>query len=282
LQKPTAADAEYDLKLRELIDLEKQYPQYISDDSPSKRVGGYVSKSFEKIKHEIPMLSLANAFGYDELHKFDNDIKQALNTSDDIEYNLEPKIDGLSISLIYINGKLQKALTRGDGETGENVIENVKTIKSIPLSINTECEKLEVRGEVFLSFKEFDRINSELDDDEKFANPRNAAAGSLRNLDSSLTAKRKLQMIAYYLPDESTLKALKITTQSNVINKLKEFGFKTANECKKCKNIEDVIDEINRIEKHKDNLEYPIDGIVLKVNDINKYDDISRTSKFPK
>jgi DNA ligase (NAD+) len=270
------------LALRELFDLEKQYPQYITDDSPTKRVGGYVSKSFEKIKHEIPMLSLANAFNEEELRKFDNDVKEALKTNHDIEYNLEPKIDGLSISLVYINGKLTYGLTRGDGETGENVIENIKTIKSIPLVIDTKLSKIEIRGEVFLSYKEFERINNENSEDKKFANPRNAAAGSLRNLDSSLTAKRNLLMIAYYIPNESILKTLNITKQSDVIEQLKLFGFKTARECKKCNNIDEVINEINRIEKYKDKLEYPIDGIVLKVNDINTYDDISRTSKFPK
>lgn len=282
LDKPTVSDGEYDLTLRKLIDLEKQYPQYATSDSPTKRVGGHVSKSFEKIKHEIPMLSLANAFNEEELRKFDNDVKEALKTTNEVEYNLEPKIDGLSISLIYINGRLTYGLTRGDGETGENVIENIKTIKSIPLLINTKLPKIEIRGEVFLSFEEFNRINNEIEDDKKFANPRNAAAGSLRNLDSSLTAKRKLQMIAYYIPNESILKTLSINKQSDVINQLKSFGFKTAKECKRCKNIEDVVNEINRIKKYKEGLEYPIDGIVLKVNDINTYDDISRTSKFPK
>lgn len=282
LEKPTVSDAEYDLTLRQLIDLEKQYPQYVNDNSPTKRVGGYVSKSFEKTQHEIPMLSLNNAFNEEELRKFDNDVKEAINLHGDVEYNLEPKIDGLSISLTYIDGKLVKALTRGDGEIGENVIENIRTIKSIPLVINTQLPKIEIRGEVFLSFKEFERINNELKSEEKFANPRNAAAGSLRNLDSSLTAKRKLQMIAYYIPDESILTTLKITKQSDVISQLKSFGFKTARECKKCTSIDDAINEIKHIQDHKENLEYPIDGIVLKVNDINTYDDISRTSKFPK
>jgi len=270
--------------MNQLIELEKQYPQFLTDDSPSLRVGGFVVSKFEKRKHQFPMLSLSNAFSYEELKKFDSDIKkELLNTQKEITYNVEPKIDGLSISLIYENGKLITALTRGDGEYGEDVTVNAKTIRSIPLSINTDLSHLEIRGEVYLTKKEFERINNELaDDKQKFANPRNAAAGSLRNLDSSLTAKRKLEMIAYYIPDNSVLEHYGIKTQNEIILKLKELGFKTAKEIKFCKNIDEAIDYIDYLASIRDKIPFEIDGIVLKENEIKFYDTLGRTSKFPK
>jgi DNA ligase (NAD+) len=204
-----------------LIDLEKAHPEYITDDSPSKRIGGYVANHFEKVRHQIAMLSLSNVFSATELRKFDNDIRKITNQSIAI-YNVEPKIDGLSISLIYQDGKLVKALTRGDGEYGEDITMNAKTIKSIPLSIDTNLKTLEVRGEAYMSFREFENINSRLPEEARFANPRNAAAGSLRNLDSAQTAKRNLEMIAYYIPDESILMQLGINTQSSVIAQLRK------------------------------------------------------------
>jgi DNA ligase (NAD+) len=282
LDAPTVSDREYDLTLQELISLEKANPQYITDDSPSKRVGGVIVDSFKKVLHEIPMLSLSNQFSYDDLRKFDNDIRKEIHT-DHVTYNVEPKIDGLSISLIYDHGKLITALTRGDGQYGEDITINAKTIRSIPLNIKTSVARLEIRGEVYLSFKEFERINAEIDDEEKqFANPRNAAAGSLRQLDSSLAAQRKLEMIAYYIPNEAILNELKITTQSGVIQQLKKFGFKTAAEIKKCDDIEEVIQHINSIGQRRDKLLYPIDGMVIKEDNIKLYDTLGRTSKFPK
>jgi DNA ligase (NAD+) len=282
LDAPTVSDSEYDLILHELIALEKANPEYVTDDSPSKRVGGKVVDHFKKVLHEIPMLSLSNQFSYDDLRKFDNDIKKEINTINVI-YNVEPKIDGLSISLIYENGKLISALTRGDGEYGEDITTNAKTIRSIPLNIDSNISRLEIRGEVYLSFKEFERINDEiLDEDKKFSNPRNAAAGSLRQLDSSLAAQRKLEMIAYYIPDEKVLHGLSISTQSGVIHQLKKFGFKTATEVKKCSSIEDVIQHIETIKSNRDKLLYPIDGIVIKEDDIQLYDRLGHTSKFPK
>jgi DNA ligase (NAD+) len=282
LDKPTISDAEYDLVLKELIKLENEHPEYATDDSPSKRVGGHVATHFPKVKHDLPMLSLSNQFNEEDLRKFDNDIKK-ITREIDINYNVEPKIDGLSISLIYIDGVLRQALTRGDGEFGENVTNNVRTIKSVPLKINTQIHKLEVRGEIFLSFNEFSKINSSIEDDEqKFANPRNAAAGSLRNLDSSITAQRNLDMIAYYIPDESVLKQLKIHKQSEVIAELKRLGFKIANEVRLCRNIEEVISYIKTISSKRDLLEYPVDGIVIKEDEIKLYDILGRTAKFPR
>jgi DNA ligase (NAD+) len=228
------------------------------------------------------MLSLSNQFSYDDLRKFDNDIKKEAKV-DNVSYNVEPKIDGLSISLIYIDGILKNALTRGDGEYGEDVSDNVRTIKSIPLKINTKVHKLEIRGEVFLSFKEFKKINDSITDDEqKFANPRNAAAGSLRNLDSSVSAKRNLDMIAYYIPNEAVLKELNIHTQSGVINELKQLGFKTAIEIRKCESIEQVISYVDSIVAQREHLAYPVDGMVIKEDEIKLYDLLGQTSKFPK
>jgi DNA ligase (NAD+) len=282
LDKPSVSDAEYDLTLQELIQLEKEYPQFATDDSPTKRVGGHVATHFNKVRHDIPMLSLSNQFTDEDLRKFDCDIKKETGVIT-VNYNIEPKIDGLSISLIYLNGILKQALTRGDGEFGEDVTNNVRTIKSIPLKIPTTIDKLEIRGEVFLSFKEFKKINEAIvDDEQKFANPRNAAAGSLRNLDSSVSARRNLDMIAYYIPNELVLKQLNIQTQSGVISELHRLGFKIADEVKHCQGIETVIDYIKEITAKRETLAYPIDGIVIKEDEIKLYDILGRTSKFPK
>ncbi len=286
LDNPLVSDVEYDMAMNELIALEEKYPQYVTDDSPTKRVGGTVISKFEKFKHNFPMLSLSDVFSYEEILKFDNDIKKALVSFDkniSYSYTVEPKIDGLSISLHYKNGKLVQALTRGDGEYGEDVTVNAKTIRSIPLNINSSIEELEARGEVFMSFKEFENINSKIDDEEKkFSNPRNAAAGSLRNLDSSLTAKRNLEMIAYYLPNPNNLKELNINKQSDVLKNLKQIGFRTAIENKVCKDINEVIDFIKQMTEHRSEMKFPIDGMVIKLNEMELYDIIGRTSKFPK
>jgi DNA ligase (NAD+) len=270
------------LVLHELIKLETAHPQFATDDSPTKRVGGHVATHFTKVKHNLPMLSLSNQFSENDLKKFDQDIKKEIGATN-ISYNVEPKIDGLSISLIYLDGILKQALTRGDGEFGEDVTNNVRTIKSIPLKINTKIHHLEIRGEVFLSYKEFHKINKTIKDvDQKFANPRNAAAGSLRNLDSAISAKRNLDMIAYHIPNESVLKELGIHTQADVINKLKQLGFKVAKEIKQCNNIDEVITYINEITIKRNSLDYPIDGMVVKENLIKFYDMLGNTSKFPK
>ncbi|MDR3163657.1 MAG: NAD-dependent DNA ligase LigA [Mycoplasmataceae bacterium] len=283
LSSPTVTDVEYDLTLKELLTLEKKYPQYVTDDSPSQRVGGFVIDDFKKIKHQFPMLSLSNAFSHEELEKFDLDIKKNCDASN-VEYCVEPKIDGLSISLIYIEGKLKTALTRGDGEYGEDVTVNAKTIRSIPLTVSTNISRLEVRGEIYLSFDEFNRINQHLaaQNLNLFANPRNAASGSMRNLDSSITAQRRLQMIAYYLPDDSVLRSQNIHTQYEAIQFLKQLGFKTASQSKKIMDIKEVIKYVDIISQQRDHLSFPIDGIVIKENDMNLYDNLGSTSKFPK
>ena len=286
LDNPLVSDVEYDMAMNELIALEQKYPQYVTDDSPTKRVGGTVVDKFNKFKHDYPMLSLSDVFSYEEIIKFDNDIKKTLasfNKDTKYSYTVEPKIDGLSISLRYKDGKLIRALTRGDGEYGEDVTVNAKTIRSIPLNIHTNLKDVEARGEVFLSFKQFNAINDKIKDEEKkFSNPRNAAAGSLRNLDSKLTAQRNLEMIAYYLPNPNNLKELNIHSQADVLTKLKELGFRTAIENKKCNSIEEVIDYIKFVTVNLSKMKFPIDGMVIKLNEMELYDILGRTSKFPK
>ncbi|MDE6893959.1 MAG: NAD-dependent DNA ligase LigA [Malacoplasma sp.] len=277
LDNPSVSDYEYDLALKELIDLEKKYPEFDSLNSPSKKVGGFVLDKFNKVKHDVPMMSLANAFDENDLLKFDNDIKKEIKTSN-FSYVVEPKIDGLSISIKYKDGKLVQAVTRGDGEFGEDVTENVKTIKSLPLTIDY-FNDLEVRGEVFINKKDFKKINDDTSLVKKFANARNAAAGSLRNLDTSITAKRNLSALFYFIPKTNELK---IDEQYEVIQWLKKQLLPTSQDIRHCKNIKEVLDRIDEITDNRENFKYDIDGIVVKVNEFSYYEEIGYTSKFPK
>ncbi len=279
LNSPTVSDFEYDETLKQLIALEKQYPSLITPDSPSQRVGGEASTKLAKIIHQTKMMSLANAFSYDELRKFDNSIKKETGQSK-IEYCLEPKIDGLSISLKYENGFLKTAATRGDGVVGEDITNNARTIKTLPIKIDYE-KPIEIRGEVFLTKRNFEKINAQiLDDDKKFSNCRNAASGSLRQLDPKITAKRNLSLLVYQIIDENVED--KIDKQSKIIEFLKFLKFKVAHEIKVCLGIEEAINQIEKFNSIKNNLDYPIDGIVIKVNQLSLYKEIGETSKFPK
>lgn len=279
LSRPTVSDEEYDITLRQLIELETKYPQLITPDSPSQKVGGEASTKLKKFTHKQKMMSLANAFSADEMRKFDNDIKKAIGKDEPIIYCVEPKIDGLSMSLIYQDGKLVTGATRGDGFTGEDVTANVKTIKSIPLTIDF-MDDIEIRGEVFLTKKNFEKINDAIEDEEKkFANCRNAASGSLRQLDPKITAKRNLTMYCYQVPSQ---KQYGLETQSDVIQFLKDNKFNTAPGIKICNGIEEVIQVIEYWTQQRPNLDYPIDGVVIKVNDFSLHETIGYTSKFPK
>ena len=284
LEKPTVSDTTYDLTLKELNLLEKAFPEFYSKSSPTNTVGGTVDNKFKKVSHILPMLSLSNAFNFGELKHFDETIKKLLHfdANKNIEYYVEPKLDGLSISLIYQKGKLIKGITRGDGKTGEDVTVNIKMISSIPQTISNDFDRFEVRGEVFISHKQFEIINASIPEEKnKFANPRNAASGTLRRLDPELVKQRNLQMIAYYIPNFDDVKKLNITKQSQVIEQLKAYGFNTAKEVGQYKNIEEAYKKIQWLEDNQYKLDYPIDGAVLKENLIAYYDQLGSTSKFP-
>lgn len=277
LDNPTVSDEVYDQWLRDLINLEETYPEYKEPNSPSNKIGGVVLEKFEKITHKNPMMSLNNAFSFEELKDFSERIsKEGFQVS----YDMELKIDGLAINLIYENGHLVTASTRGDGIVGEDVTENIKTIKSIPLVLNKPLS-IEVRGEAFMPHSVFDKLNEEREKlgEALFKNPRNAAAGTIRQLDSGIVAKRNLDFFAFNLvnADEYNLK-----TQSEVFNFLKELGIKVNPYTVVKKTIEEVIEEINHFDNLRKTVPYDIDGVVIKVNELNLYDDIGYTVKFPK
>jgi len=274
LDSPSVPDYKFDTLLKELITLEKANPSLVTKDSPSQRVGGEVSEKFNKIEHDIPMLSLDNVFSYEELINFDKKVKKAVNR---YTYTADLKIDGLSVSIKYKNGYYLRAATRGNGIIGEDITENVKTIKSIPLKIDY-LEPLEVRGEIYLSKKNFDKINRDKinNSEEVFKNPRNAAAGSVRQLNPKLVAKRNLDAYIYYGY------GLNINNHYKIIQELKKLGFKVNNQTTFCNDIEEVIEFIKKVKDFKSNLDYEIDGVVIKVNEIDLYDNIGFTSKFPK
>ncbi len=276
--KPTVDDSVYDNALAELFALENEYPELITHDSPTQTVGMLESSSFKKTKHEISMLSLKNAFNDEDLLHFDKQIKKE---STNYSYFVEPKIDGLSISLIYQNGKLVKALTRGDGVVGEDVTNNAKQISNIPQSINYDKE-ITIRGEIYISHSSFNKINKErLDNDEEpLANPRNAASGTMRQLDPSIVKERNLEMIAYWSMNNQDDYAF--NSQEETISNLSKLGFKTSELSYHARDITEVINVINKISDSRNKIDYEIDGIVIKVNESKHYEEIGYTSKFPK
>ncbi len=274
LDNPILEDYEYDKLIHELIALEERDPSLALPNSPTKRIGGEVLKKFVKVTHNTKMMSLADAFSKEELIEFDNRVRKVTPNA---EYICELKIDGLSVSLTYEKGHLVLGATRGDGSVGEDITLNVKTIKSVPLSLK-EPLTLEVRGEIFMPKKSFIALNKEREENEEdlFANPRNAAAGSVRQLDSKIAAKRNLDVFLYYLIGQN------VDSQEEALNLMKSIGFKTNPKYKKCKNIEDVLAYIEEIASIRDNLEYDIDGIVIKVNDITDQEELGVTVKYPK
>ncbi|MGE4571181.1 MAG: NAD-dependent DNA ligase LigA [Candidatus Izemoplasmatales bacterium] len=274
LDNPSVSDSDYDHLMNELIQLENEHPQYKTLDSPTQRVGGEVSSKFEKVEHERPMLSLGNVFNEKELRNFDERIKKSVK---DFTYTAELKIDGLSVSIIFENGYYQRAATRGNSLIGEDITENVKTIKSVPLRIDF-LDKLEVRGEIFLSKDKFNKLNQERleNGEELFKNPRNAAAGTIRQLDPKIVHKRALDAFIYFGFHND------FSNHYQTLLKLKDLGFKINDRTKFCNTIDDVIAYVNDIEKIKHDLPYEIDGIVIKVNELEHYDSIGYTSKFPK
>ncbi|WP_087974676.1 NAD-dependent DNA ligase LigA [Oceanobacillus rekensis] len=278
LDQPSVPDAEYDELLRELRQLEKEFPELITDDSPTQRVGGKPLDAFKKVQHNVPMLSLSNAFNEQDLRDFAK--RASGGTEEAVTFVCELKIDGLAISLTYENGKFVRGATRGDGNTGEDITTNLKTIRSIPLSIK-ERGTLEIRGEAFMPHKSFLALNEarEEQEEEPFANPRNAAAGSLRQLDPKIAAKRNLDIFLYGVGE---WEGSAISSHGERLEKLKELGFKTNPEWKKCSTIEEVIEYVTYWTKERPNLSYEIDGIVVKVDNLEQQEELGYTARSPR
>ncbi|MED3881612.1 NAD-dependent DNA ligase LigA [Priestia megaterium] len=278
LDQPSVPDAEYDKLMNELIEIEESFPELKTADSPTQRIGGQVLDAFEKVQHQTSMLSLGNAFNEEDLGDFDRRVRQAVG--DEFSYVCELKIDGLAVSLRYEDGYLVLGATRGDGTTGENITENLKTIRSIPLRIK-EPLSMEVRGEAFMPRKSFEALNeAKMERDEvPFANPRNAAAGSLRQLDPKIAAKRNLDIFVYAMTDTGELE---IDSHSESLNLLDELGFKTNKERQTCETIDDVIAYIESWQTQRPELSYDIDGIVVKVDSFDQQAELGTTAKSPR
>ena len=274
LDNPTLEDYQFDSYMQELIELEQARPEFAFKDSPTKRVGGEVASGFVKVTHSSPMMSLADIFTYEEVLDFDRKVKEL---ADEATYICELKIDGLSGGLIYEDGSLVLGATRGNGVVGENITTNIKTIRTIPLKID-EKERIEVRGEIYMPKKAFDELNQkQLEKGEApFANCRNAAAGSVRQLDSKITASRKLNFFAY------TLLNTDVKTQKEALEYLESKGFQVNKEYRFCKNGEDIVRFIEDIAEKRESLPYDIDGIVIKVNNFELHEQIGYTAKYPK
>jgi len=279
LDKPSISDFEFDMLLNELIELEKQHPEFYDANSPTQRVGGDLIKSFNTVAHQYRMLSLGNTYSSDELLDFDKRITKLVET--EIEYVCELKYDGVSISLKYENGELVQALTRGNGTHGDDVTVNVKTINSIPLKLKGDYpSKFEIRGEIFLPHQGFEQMNEKrlADDLEPFANPRNAASGSMKMQDSKEVAKRPLDCFLYYLLG----KELPSFKHFDNLQSAKKWGFKIPDEIQVCSSIEKVISFVNYWDEKRHNLPYDIDGIVIKVNDLKLQEQMGFTAKTPR
>ena len=280
---PIMTDAEFDFLKKRNLEIELRFPEYKRSDSPTEKIGSLPSETFSKIKHSKKMFSLANAFKNSELYDFDEQVRRFLNfgVADPLEYTVEPKIDGLSLSLRYEKGKLVFAATRGDGTTGENVTANALRISDIPRNLSTKIDILEVRGEVYMEHKDFETLNQNQGFLGKkiFANPRNAAAGSLRQLDPVITAERPLKFLAYAWGE---LAEPLDKTQFGAIKKLKDLGFKTNSHTKLCKNIDEALSHYSKLSKIRSELGYDIDGIVYKVDSLNLQSRLGFRSTTPR
>ena len=277
LDNPSITDQEYDKYLRELINLEEKYPDLADPNSPTKRVGGEAIDKFNKVRHSIPMISLANVFNEEEIRDFDKRIRSAGFKP---EYVCELKIDGLSVSLHYEHGKLKFAATRGDGVVGEDITHNVKTIKTVPLDLNRDID-IEVRGEIYMNKATLEKINREREEkgEVKLQNVRNAAAGSIRQLDPKIAAKRHLDTWIYHLPNPLDYG---IRTHFEALTFMKELGFKVNPASRLVKDIEGILDFIKEYTEKRSSLPYEIDGIVIKVNDIYMQQELGATVKYPR
>ncbi len=286
LTEPVIGDEEYDNLVKDLEQLETENPELITLDSPTRRVSNDLTKEFKPIRHKVPMLSLANTYNEEELYDFDRKVREALPQNEKIEYIIEFKIDGASVSLNYVNGILNTAATRGDGVVGEEITNNVRTMKTIPLrlnmddSINYKLDDIEVRGEIFMNIKDFSKLNKEREQNgvHLFANPRNSAAGTLKMRDPKEVNKRPLNSFMYTLinPDDE------FKSQEQNLKILKKLGFKVNQSFVKCNHIKDVIDTCHKFESMRDNLEFEIDGAVIKVNSISQQNNLGNIAKSPK
>ncbi|MCB0821333.1 MAG: NAD-dependent DNA ligase LigA [Bacteroidales bacterium] len=280
LSKPVVSDYEFDMLMKELEDLETRFPELADPDSPTKRVGGDITKDFEQVRHQYPMLSLSNTYSEQELIDFDARVRKAIG--DDFEYVCELKYDGVSISLTYENGKLLRAVTRGDGVQGDDVTANVKTIRSIPLRLHGKDypQSFVIRGEIFMTRAGFARLNeSRIENGEDpFANPRNSASGSLKMQDSAEVAKRPLDCFLYFILGEN----LPFDNHYDNLKACKSWGFKVPDFMVKCKTIREVFSLINEWEKGRDQLPFEIDGVVIKINKFAQWDELGVTAKSPR
>lgn len=286
LAQPTISDEEYDKLYKELETLEREHPELITPDSPTRRVGSDLTKEFKPVEHKVPMLSLSNTYSEEELFDFDRKVKEGLTDDEVVEYIVELKIDGASVSINYVDGILKAAATRGDGTIGEEITNNVRTIKSIPLKIKKDnsipykLKDFEVRGEIFMNIEDFEKLNKEREKkgEKLFANPRNSTAGTLKLQDPKVVARRPLNSFMYNLisPEDE------LQTQEENLSVLKKLGFKVNEHYKKCKSIEEVIKVCNEFEKLRDELEYEIDGAVIKVNSIAQQNKLGNIAKAPR
>jgi DNA ligase (NAD+) len=285
LDQPEISDAQYDRLMKELEKLEEQYPELRTPNSPTQRVGAPPLEEFEIVRHTIPMLSLANAFDETEAREFDKRVKKFLATSADIEYVTEPKLDGLAVELVYERGQFVVGSTRGDGVNGENITQNLRTIKTIPLQlIRKEIsvpERLEVRGEVIMQLKRFRELNRKREGlgEPTFANPRNAAAGSVRQLDSKITSERPLEIYCYGIGE---VRGRSFKSHWEILQTLSKWGLRINPNIQRCKHIEDVIEYYHEVNEKREKLPYEIDGIVIKVNQLDLQTRLGEISRSPR
>lgn len=279
LDKPTVPDSEYDRLLKELIELENNHPELRDEHSPTVRVGGQVLDYFRKVQHKVPMLSLANAFNEEDLRDFDRRVRNGVG--DNVTYVAELKIDGLAVSLTYEEGRFVLGATRGDGTTGEDITNNLKTIRAIPLRIKNKDVSLEVRGEAYMPKRSFQKLNESRQEEgqELFANPRNAAAGSLRQLDPNIAGKRNLSIFVYGI---GQLSGHSVDSHSESLKFLQSLGFKTNPEWHHCQNIDEVVEFVRGWGDRRPNLDYEIDGIVIKVDSLHQQEELGFTAKSPR
>jgi len=278
LDNPVISDAEYDNLMRELEKLEKKFPELQSPTSPTQRVGGEPLPYFTTVEHPVPLLSLSNVYNETEIRDFHRRVTAIVEP---VQYVLEPKIDGLSVALTYVDGNFEIGATRGNGQVGEDITVNLKTVRTVPLKLRKQVRRLVVRGEAYMPKEDFLRLNKKREEEglPPFANPRNAAAGSLRQLDPKIAAERSIQVIVY---DVLAVEGENIVTHYEALEFLKEAGFKVDNNAKLCETIDEVIEYCEKWHERRHDLPYEIDGLVIKVNDVNVYEDLGATAKAPR